>query len=75
MGGFKNQLIESQVELGDRIPAPKPWTYHTAVSRKSLREQDRAFKRLVKREMRDMAVFFALGLALGVTVMILIGLV
>lgn len=32
MGYFKNQLIADQVELGDRIPTPKPATEHTALA-------------------------------------------
>lgn len=31
MGYFKNQLIANQVELGDRVPAPKPATDHIAL--------------------------------------------
>lgn len=30
MGYFKNQLIAEQVELGDRLPDPKPATHHVA---------------------------------------------
>ena len=30
MGYFKNQLIAEQVELGDRVPNPKPATDHVA---------------------------------------------
>ena len=30
MGHFKNQLIAEQVELGDRVPAPKPAASHVA---------------------------------------------
>jgi len=30
MGYFKNQLIAEQVELGDRVPAPKPAWHHVA---------------------------------------------
>ena len=28
MGYYKNKLIEQQVELGDRVPAPKPASEH-----------------------------------------------
>src|SRR6056297_3639474 len=31
MGYFKNKLIEQQVELGDRVPAPKPAADHVAL--------------------------------------------
>ena len=31
MGYFKNKLIEDQVELGDRVPAPKPAADHVAL--------------------------------------------
>lgn len=30
MGYFKNELIADQVEVGDRIPAPKPARMHVA---------------------------------------------
>ena len=30
MGYFKNELISEQVELGDRLPAPKPASDHVA---------------------------------------------
>lgn len=31
MGYFKNELISQQVEVGDRVPAPKPATEHVAL--------------------------------------------
>ena len=73
MGGMKNQLIESQVEVGDRIPQPIPYLSHVAVSRRSLREQDMMWKRTLRRETWELVRMFLLGVALGVTTMILIG--
>ena len=32
MGFFKNELIEQQVEVGDRVPKPKPAETHVAWS-------------------------------------------
>lgn len=31
MGYFKQQLISEQVEVGDRVPAPKPASEHVAL--------------------------------------------
>lgn len=31
MGYFKQQLIAEQVEIGDRLPAPKPASSHVAL--------------------------------------------
>lgn len=31
MGYYKQQLIAEQVEVGDRVPAPKPATSHVAL--------------------------------------------
>lgn len=31
MGYYKNLLIEQQIELGDRVPAAKPASEHTAL--------------------------------------------
>lgn len=42
MGYFKNQLIANQVELGDRIPEPKPATTHVALSRRQTVDARRA---------------------------------
>lgn len=50
MGYFKNQLIANQVELGDRVPAPKPATAHVALRQGVTRKQQRNFERLRKAE-------------------------
>lgn len=42
MGYFKNQLIANQVELGDRIPEPKPATTHVALNRRQTVDARRA---------------------------------
>lgn len=45
MGYFKNQLIAEQVEVGDRVPAPKPASSHIslegALGRRAMREARR----------------------------------
>lgn len=39
MGYYKNELIAGQVELGDRVPAPKPARHHVAWdTRRDVRE-------------------------------------
>lgn len=47
MGYFKNQLIAEQVELGDRLPAPKPARSHVAwdTRRNALQAEEWASKR------------------------------
>jgi hypothetical protein len=50
MGYYKQEEIENQVELGDRVPAPKPASIHVAiqprpVTRKSIKQQQRELAR------------------------------
>jgi hypothetical protein len=48
VGYFKNQLIANQVELGDRVPAPRPASSHIGnypVSRRFSRELERTHNR------------------------------
>jgi len=50
MGHFKQEEIENQVELGDRVPPPKPAGIHVAlqsrpVTRKSIKQQQRDLAR------------------------------
>jgi hypothetical protein len=52
MGALKNQLIAEQVEVGDRIPAPKPATSHVAFPERRLqRKVEREFRGRLKRDM------------------------
>ena len=74
MGGFKNELIESQVEVGDRIPAPIPASKQVGLSRRSMREHDKWLKRMLWQARWELSRMFLLGIVLGVTTMILIGL-
>lgn len=54
MGYHKNQLIADQVELGDRIPAPKLASSHVAnLSRKQMTEIRRNVERRSKRQARE----------------------
>lgn len=54
MGYHKNQLIADQIELGDRIPAPKPASSHVAnLSRKQMTEIRRNVQRRSKRQARE----------------------
>ena len=74
MGYFKNQLIANQVELGDRIPAPKPATDHVAyghgiLSRRFIRHLEREHNREhTARLMVAGAIALAVGIALGFAV-------
>jgi len=70
MGYFKNQLIADQVELGDRVPAPKPASSHVAYQHGIL---SRRFVRNLEREHRDYhraTVTIAGVLALGAGILI-----
>lgn len=69
MGYFKNQIIANQVELGDRIPEPKPASSHVAnmglVSRRMLRD--------LQQEQTDAhrgKLFSGIALALAVGILI-----
>lgn len=71
MGYFKNKLIEQQVELGDRIPAPRPATSHLAYpSRRDVRQRRQIAEQRVKQYQRDLngigAAGGLIGLVLGV---------
>jgi len=74
MGYFKNQLIANQVELGDRVPAPRPASSHVAYGHGIL---SRRFVRTMEREHRDYhrssliavaTIATAVGLLVGFTV-------
>lgn len=71
---MKNQLIEQQVEVGDRVPEPIPYLSHVAVSRRSIRETDKMWRDMIRRDRWELTRMFLLGIALGVSTMILIGL-
>jgi len=79
MGYFKNQLIANQVELGDRIPEPKPATTHVALSRRQTVDARRAAAarmREYERVTRGLVMSGGLiGLILGVLGGIAIGVV
>lgn len=70
MGYFKNELIAGQVEVGDRIPAPKPATSHVAFPERRLRRQmEQRVRRSVRADLRAVTLnslmMFVLG---GITV-------
>ncbi|AUV61439.1 hypothetical protein phiPsal1_029 [Pontimonas phage phiPsal1] len=71
MGYFKNQLIANQVELGDRVPVPKPATDHIAVALQGdwLTKADKVHEHNQAIRL-NVAVCFALavGIVLGFTV-------
>lgn len=70
MGAFKNQLVADQVELGDRIPAPKPANPRVAhPSRKSWRKAQMEHQKRIKRMTRELflsaIVYVTIGAFLG----------
>ena len=76
MGYYKNKLIEQQVELGDRVPAPKPASEHAVFY---VPVESRRFARALERghrgRMRRMWLTAGLGgLAVGVVAGVIAGL-
>lgn len=45
MGYYKNQLIAEQVEVGDRVPQPKPASSHVAFPSRRLTRQAQSGRR------------------------------
>lgn len=77
MGYFKNQLIAEQVELGDRVPAPRPAATHVAwnvgiVSRRWLRNVEREHRNYHRgRVATAVALATAAGIVAGFVVGVL----
>lgn len=75
MGYYKNQQIEQQVEVADRVPAPKPVTHHVAYpTRRLARQIERATARRVMKRRCVVTLsilgglaLVALGIGVGVT--------
>lgn len=64
MGYFKNQIIADQVELGDRLPAPKPAADHVALQGPTLTpDRARSGFRWAGWLLIGMSVGFAIGVA------------
>lgn len=64
MGGFKNQIIASQVEVGDRIPQPKPWHSHASLTRRSVRENEKLRRKLARFQKAELLIMFLGGVGL-----------
>lgn len=79
MGYFKNEIIANQVELGDRIPEPRPATDHVALTRRQTVDARRAATarmREYERVTRGLVMSGGLiGLILGVLAGVAIGVV
>jgi len=77
MGAFKNILIANQVELGDRVPEPKPAQSHVALQKSLTRRHLRNLERLRKAEHNAIVIqSAAFGLSAGILftlVLLLIG--
>lgn len=64
MGYHKNQIIAGQVEVGDRVPSPKPASAHISAqypSRKMLRANRKQYRKLDNELMLIQVAMFALG--------------
>jgi len=79
MGYFKNEIIANQVELGDRMPQPKPATSHIALTRRQTVDARRvaaARRREWEKHMRGLTWSVGItGLTLGLGAGMAIGLV
>lgn len=66
MGYYKNRLIELQVEVGDRVPAPKPASEHVALRQPSKISGWRLHTTIPRTEYAwHMAVVAVTGLSVG----------
>lgn len=73
MGAFKNQIIAGQVEVGDRIPAPRPATSHVAFPERRMRRQvEREFSRSLKRDMSRIRNSVIASFLLGAVTVVII---
>ena len=73
MGGFKNQIIASQVEVGDRVPAPRPASSHVAFPERRLRRQvETGFARSLMKAERAKTGAFVWGFVIGCTFVVLV---
>jgi hypothetical protein len=67
MGYYKQQAIAAEVELPERVPAPRPASSHITlqVRRREMRKPARDYTTVTV--LGAMAVMFGLGVVLGVT--------
>lgn len=66
MGGFKNELIAAQVEVGDRVPSPRPASSHVAFPERRLRRQvETGFARSLMRAEQQKTIAFVWGFVVG----------
>lgn len=73
MGAFKNQIIASQVEVGDRVPAPRPATSHVAFPERRLRRQaETSFAQSLMKAERGKTVAFVWGFVVGSAMVVLV---
>lgn len=74
MGYFQNEIIASHIEVGDRVPEPKPWHSHASLapSRPLSRRVARHNRRTLRREVAiDFWVTYLLGAVTVATMWIL----
>jgi hypothetical protein len=64
MGYHKNQLVASQVEVGDRVPPPKPWHSHASLTRRSVRESEKLRRKIARFEKAELLIMFLGGVGL-----------
>lgn len=73
MGYHKNQLIAQDIEVGDRIPEPMPWTAHASLTRRQVRQTRKAFKRARYEFAVSMWGMYAIGFATALMMWLLVG--
>lgn len=74
MGYPDNEIIEQQVELGDRVPAPRPAYQHIAWDTRANRKKQRAHaEKIFKGAMRRQTGFILTGVFYGALIGFILG--
>lgn len=73
MGGFKNEIIAGQVEVGDRVPQPRPASSHVAFPSRRLQRQVEKGRRYVTLSRGQYQVAMAWVTVVALAVGILVG--
>jgi len=73
MGYFKNKIIAGQVEVGDRVPQPRPATSHVAFPSRRLQRQAEKGRRYVTQSRGQYQVAMAWVTVAALAVGILVG--
>lgn len=70
MGALKNQIVADQVELGDRIAAPKPAQTHVAfpsrrLHRNAMKRHQKKMRAMTRELIITAVVYVTIGAMLG----------